>query len=333
MNNTRNIGRLALSCGGTLESVDVAYEARGRLAPDGSNAILVTHGFTSGPSMITAGHLVAEGSWAPMIGPGLPFDTDRYFIVCANMLGSSFGTTGPASTNPATGRPWGPDFPEIRLPDIVEAQHRLLQALGVTHLKAVIGPSYGGWQALQWALDHPAMVDAIGLLVSDFQHPPGLSRRSQQAKFEASTQWHGGRYHEHGGMYETLFAMRWQTLQSYGLERLYADRIADPLQRRAAMEEPCRAWAGQFDANSLVALAGAAEHFDVRHRVHEIRARVLLVQCTTDRIFPPSDEARQVLARVPADTRYVELDSAYGHMASGVEWERWQGELPWLLPA
>lgn len=333
MHRTLDIGSVTLRSGAVLPSVEVAYVCHGQLAADGGNAILVTHGFTSGPSMLAPGHLVAEGSWAQLLGPGKPFDTDRYFVVCSNMLGSSFGTTGPRSINPSTGKPWGPEFPDITLKDIVEVQHRLLAALGVAHLRAVVGPSYGGWQALQWALSHPNMVDAIGLLVSAFTHPPGVSKASQRARFAESHQWHDGWYYDHGGMYETLLAMRWKTLQSYGLEKLYEDRIPDPALRRSAMEAPCRAWAEQFDPNSLVTLAGAAETFDVRARLQEIRARVLLIQCTTDTIFPPTDETRQLLARIPAPTRYMELDSPYGHMASGVEIERWQSELAWLLSA
>ncbi|MEN9538028.1 MAG: Homoserine O-acetyltransferase [Pseudomonadota bacterium] len=326
-----DIGSLKLHSGGVLPSVEVAYTTRGRLAPDGRNAILVTHGFTSAHTMIEPGHHVAEGSWLPILGPGLPLDTQRWFIVCSNMLGSAAGTTGPRSINPATGRPWGPDFPDIRLEDIVAVQHRLLQALGVRHLRAVLGPSYGGWQALQWALSFPDEVDAIGVIASDFRHPIGQSKATQIARLSQSPQWHGGWYYDTGGMAETLLALRLQTLQNYGLETLYEQRYPDPAQRRAAMEAPARAWSQQFDANSMVVLAAAAEHFDVASRVEAIRARTLLVQCNTDKVFPASEESRALLARVSAPTRYVELDSPYGHMASGVEIARWQDQIAWLL--
>lgn len=326
-----DIGSLTLRSGFVLPAVQVAYACQGTLAPDGRNAILVTHGFTSAHTMIEPGHHVAEGSWVPIIGPGRPLDTDRWFIVCSNMLGSAAGTTGPRSIRPGTGKPWGPDFPDITLEDIVEVQHRLLHALGVRHLRAVMGPSYGGWQALQWALDHPDEVDAIGVIASDFRHPPGQSKAGQIAKFAQSPQWHGGWYYDRGGMEATLLELRLQTLQSYGLETLYAQRYPDPAQRQAAMEAPSRAWAAQFDANSMVALSGAAEHFDVFDRVERIRARTLLVQCATDRIFPSNDVSRQALAKIPAPTRYVELDSPYGHMASGVDIAKWQHEIAWLL--
>ncbi|CAN7491125.1 alpha/beta fold hydrolase [Variovorax sp. LjRoot130] len=331
MNHTLSIGSFELESGRVLPAVHVGYVTHGTLAPDGRNAVLVTHGYTSGPSMLSPGHLTAEGSWASLLGPGRPLDTERFFIVCSNMLGSAFGTTGPACIDPATGRPWGGDFPAITLGDIVGVQHRLLAQLGVRHLKAVVGPSYGGWQALQWALDHPDMVDAIGVLMSGLTHPPGLSAASVRARFTESPQWHGGRYYEHGGMYQDLLQMRLQTLRSYGLERLYEDRMPDPQERQAALERPAREWAARFDPHSMVVLAGAAERFDVRARMAEIRARLLFVVCTTDAIFPPDPQVRLLLQRTRSVHRHLELDSPYGHMASGIEWRRLEPELRWLL--
>lgn len=331
MLQTLSIGPYTLRSGQVLPDVEVAYVSHGRLAADGANAVLVTHGFTSGPSMLAADHPTAEGSWAPLLGPGLPLDSERHFVVCPNMLGSASGTTGPRSLNPATGRPWGPDFPAITLEDIVGVQHRLLQALGVRHLRAVVGPSYGGFQSLQWALDHPEMVDAIGVLMSGPRAPAGLGAAGTRAKFAESPEWHGGWYYEHGGMYRTLMQMRRQTLASYGLERLYAERYPDAADRAAAMERACDAWASRFDPNSMVVLAGAAEHFDVRARLAQIRQRLLFVVCTTDAVFPPDPAVRALLEQVPGPLRYLELDSPYGHMASGVEWRRLVPELQWLL--
>lgn len=328
-----DIGPLRLRSGVWLPQVTVAYTCRGQLSPTGDNAILVTHGFTSAHTMIEAGHLVAEGSWAELVGPGRPLDTDRHFVICSNMLGSSFGTTGPGDIDPATGQPWGLRFPDITLADIVEVQHRLLRALGVTRLRAVIGPSYGGFQALQWALDHPDRVDAIGVISSDLHSPPGLGKAQQIARLAASPQWHEGRYHDRGGMVETLFALRRQTLQTYGLERLFEARGFSAAEAQQRLESTCRQWAERFDAISLPVLAGAAEHFDVRERLPEIRARVLMVQATTDAIFPANDASRAQLARIAAPTRYIALDSPFGHMAASVEAQRWQHEIAWLLSA
>lgn len=327
-----DVGDITLASGSVLPGVQVAYVAHGTLAPDGRNAVLVTHGYTSGPSMVSAGHHTAEGSWAPLLGPGRPLDTERFFIVCSNMLGSSFGSTGPSSINPATGRPWGPDFPRITLADIVQVQHRLLQLLGVRHLRAVVGPSYGGFQALQWALDHPAMVDACGVVVSGLYSPGGLDAATARARYADHPDWHGGWHYGHPGLKQRLFEQRVQTLRHYGLERLYADRIADPAERQQALEGPAREWADRFDANSMVTLADAASGFDVRARVADIRARLLLVQCTTDAIFPPDEASRVLLGQVGAPTRFHALDSPYGHMAPGVEWRQLEDDLFWLLP-
>lgn len=328
---TLSIGDFTLSSGTVLRDVQVAYVAHGQLAADGRNAILVTHGYTSGPSMLSTSHHTAEGTWASLLGPGQPLDTDRYFIVCSNMLGSSFGTTGPNSVNPATGHRWGPDFPAITMQDIVGVQHRFVTQLGVRHLRAVVGPSYGGWQALQWALAYPDMVDAAGVIVSGLTHPAGLSAQDQRDKLAQSPEWHGGNYHAHGGMTETLFDIRMQTMRNYGLERLYEDRESDPAKRQALLEKPCRDWAARFDPYSLVVLAGAAEPFDVRDRLHELRARLLLVVCTTDAIFPPNPDTTAQVNALSVPHRYVEIDSPYGHMASGVEWRKLVPELRWLL--
>jgi len=332
MTQILDIGDLPLASGEALPAVQVAYVAHGRLDGDGRNAVLVTHGYTSGPSMLSTGHHTAEGSWAPLLGPGRPLDTERFFIVCSNMLGSSFGTTSPSSINAATGKPWGPDFPRIALADIVRAQHRLLDKLGVKHLRGVVGPSYGGLQALQWALDHPGMVDGCGVVVSGLHSPAGFDGASARAKFADHPDWHGGWHYGHAGLRERLFEQRVQTLRHYGLERLYEDRIADPAERQRLMASGARQWADRFDPNSMVVLAEAAAAFDARPRLAELRARLLLVQCTTDAIFPPVAETRGLLERVRAPVRYTEFESPYGHMAPGIEWRRLEDDLRWLLP-
>src|SRR5580658_9110283 len=142
---------LRLVNGEVMPEAVIAYETYGRLAADGSNAVLVTHGFTG--SHHFAGRNPANGnqpgSWDALIGPGKPIDTDKLFVVASNMLGSSFGSTNAASRNPKTGEPYGPDFPNITIRDIVAAQKALLGSLGIEHLVAVAGPSYGGYQGFQ----------------------------------------------------------------------------------------------------------------------------------------------------------------------------------------
>src|SRR5579863_2040311 len=145
--------------GEVMPELTLAYCTRGTLAPAGRNAVLVTHGYTSSHRMIDSNAGSSEGSWTTLVGPGAPIDTRRDFVVCSNMLGSSYGSTNAASRDPRTGRPYGPRFPNITLPDIVTAQRHLLEHLGVKHLRAVVGPSYGGFQAFQWAVTFPDFMD------------------------------------------------------------------------------------------------------------------------------------------------------------------------------
>jgi homoserine O-acetyltransferase/O-succinyltransferase len=324
------IGDFRLASGQVLPRVEVAYVQFGTLNERGDNAILVTHGYTSGPSMLTPEHHTAEGTWASLLGPGQPLDTERFCIICSNMLGSAFGTTGPHSIRPGTGRPWGQDFPRIELSDIVAVQHALLESLGVRHLRAVLGPSYGGWQALQWAVQYPDWVDAAGAVVSGLTHPPGLSAAAQRERFAACADWNEGDFYAHGGMVQTLQALRWKTLQDYGLERLYTDRYPDPAQRQALMQQQCLHWAERFDPHSMIVLADAAERFDLRERLGEIRCRLWFAVCTTDKIFPPDPAVRERLQRLAIPLRYQEIDSPYGHMASGIEWRQLQEPIRWL---
>ncbi|HXO92188.1 MAG TPA: homoserine acetyltransferase, partial [Stellaceae bacterium] len=149
------ISNFRLQNGAVIAEAKIAYETYGRLAADGGNAVLITHGYTS--SHHAAGRSPANeklpGWWDGLIGPGKAIDTDRLYVVSSNMLGSSFGSTNGASSNPQIGTPYGPDFPAITVRDIVAAEKALLDSLGVKHLIAVAGPSYGGYQAFQWSVD------------------------------------------------------------------------------------------------------------------------------------------------------------------------------------
>src|SRR6202521_5973268 len=167
---TFTIRDFALQCGQALAQAAIAYETYGRLAAAGRNAVLLAHGFTS--SHHAAGRYAAgkaprgvfehePGWWEALVGPGRPINTDRLFAVSSNMLGSSYGSTNPASLDPATGKPYGPDFPPITLADIVRAQRLLLEHLGAGHLVAVAGPSFGGYQAFQWAVTFPDFMNGL----------------------------------------------------------------------------------------------------------------------------------------------------------------------------
>src|SRR5579883_1337062 len=288
------IPQLPLHNGQVMPQARIAYETYGRLAPGGRNAVLLTHGYTG--SHHFAGRNPANnnqpGSWDGLVGPGKAIDTDRLFVVASNMLGSSFGSTNGASLNPATGEPYGPDFPAIAVRDIVAAQKALLDHLGVRHLLAVAGPSYGGYQAFQWAVQYPDMVDAIVPVVSAPRAQNAERRLAELlARLESDPEWNGGRYYGRGGP------------------------------RRAQAEE----WARVFDANSLVILRRATIGFDTVKEFDRIRARVLYVLCRTDTLFPPAfaAEVMPALAAAGVEARYFEIDSEMGHLASGPEHAKW----------
>ncbi|RYF07877.1 MAG: alpha/beta fold hydrolase [Comamonadaceae bacterium] len=328
-------GPLRLQSGEVLPQVDVAYAAYGELAPDGDNAILVTHGYTASHRMLAHGDGVAEGSWAPLIGPGRALDTRRYFIVCSNMLGSCYGTTGPASTDPRTGRPYGAGFPDITLQDIVQVQHGLLTHLGVRRLRAVVGPSYGGFQALQWALDHPGMVDAIAAIVSAPYLPdsPHMELAPLCAALAADPGWNGGDYYAvPGGVQAALQRLRTATLQAYGMNEVLRSQGLDESTRAKKIEAMARAWAGEFDAHALIVLLKAALAFDVRAQLGRLRCNVLHVTASTDLLFPP-DEVRGTLTAAggPRVAQYLEMPTLFGHQASGPAHALWSPALRELL--
>src|SRR3984957_20940466 len=155
-----------LQSGVVMLSVTIAYRTLGVLAPNRDNVVLVTHGNTSGPHLIDPGGSTAEGSWNEIVGPGCAVDTSHFFVVCPNMLGSSYGSTNAASIDPLTGKRYGPRFPDITVSDIVASQKALLDHLGIEKLVAIVGPSYGGFQAFQWAVDYPGMMKAIAAIVT-----------------------------------------------------------------------------------------------------------------------------------------------------------------------
>jgi homoserine O-acetyltransferase len=317
-----------LEGGQVLPELTLAFESYGRLAPDGANAVLVTHGYTghqhaAGPPTET---YPGGGWWDGLIGPGKAIDTDRYFVVASNMLGSSYGSTGPSSLNPATGKPYGPDFPDITLGDIVRAQRRLLDGLGVRHLAAVAGLSYGGFQAFQWAVTYPDFVDGVVAAVSAPKGQGGeASLKALLAELGADPNWHGGWHYDRGGIPATMTALRVDTLRRYGTEAILAATVPDPVAREARLREMAAHWALQFDPNSLVTLRKAMIRFDAEPHLAKIRARVLYVLSRTDVIFPPSlaPAVMGKLAAAGVDASYVELDSDFGHQASGADWPKW----------
>ncbi|SOE70834.1 homoserine O-acetyltransferase [Burkholderia sp. D7] len=322
------IERLQLENGAVLTDAITAYLTFGELAPDGRNAILVTHGYTSGPEMVLPGGTTAEGSWCELVGPGKPIDTRRFFVVCPNMLGSSFGSTNGLSINPATGQSYGSRFPDLSLVDIVNAQRKLLEYLGVRHLVAVAGPSYGGFQAFQWAVSHSDFVDGI-VAVTCAPSCPGANTAGIVEQLAEDPNWHGGDYYGTAGVQATLERMRVRTLRNFGIDSVLADRFPDQRSRDAQIAHLAGAWARTFDANSMVILMRAAERFDVRADLAKITARVLFVLSSTDQMFPPTiaPQIMNQLRDTGVRATYYEIASRFGHFASGIDAAQWAPRL------
>jgi len=320
--------------GTVMPEATIVYETYGRLAPPdgpngGRNAVLVTHGYTG--SHHAAGRNPANGnqpgSWDGLIGPGKPIDTDKLFVVASNMLGSSFGSTNAASLNPPTGKPYGPDFPAIGIRDIVTAQKALLDSLGVKHLVAVAGPSYGGYQAFQWAVAYPDFMDAI----VPVNTAPWASVNTDkqlaelEARLAADPEWRGGRYHGQAGCKTVLTEIRIETLKRYGIEANLASRYPDPAEREAAIRQQATNWARNWDAHSLIILRRALLGFDTRPDFAKIKAKVLYILCRSDALFPPKIAPAVIAALKEAgvEAGYFEIDSDMGHSSSGAEHAKW----------
>ena len=338
VNETWTTRDFRLESGELLPELTLAYERYGRLAADGRNAILVTHGFTS--SQHAAGKYSpadeAAGWWDGLIGPGKAIDTNRYFVVSSNMLGSSYGSTAPASLNPKTGRRYGPDFPDITLRDIVTAQREMLDALGVRHLVAVAGPSFGGYQAFQWAVTYPDAMRGVVAVVTAPRGSGGAEAvQTLRARLATHPSWNGGWHYDRGGIVETMTALRVETLQRYGTDEVLARTIADAAARDAELRRQAAAWAEVFDPNSLVTLRKAAVRFDAERDFARIKAKVLYVISRTDKLYPPSiaPAVMDKLARAGVSASYVEIDTELGHVASGPEWAKWGPALRGFLEA
>ena len=190
---------LLMDCGVVLDHWQIAYQTYGELNADKSNAILVCHALTGDQYVASRNPITGKGGWwTAMIGPGKPIDTDRFFVICANVIGGCTGTTGPASTNPATGKPWGLSFPVVTIRDMVRAQAALVDSLGIETLFCVAGGSMGGMQVLQWAASYPNRVFSALPLATGAKHSAqniAFHEVGRQAVM-ADPEWRQGRYLE-----------------------------------------------------------------------------------------------------------------------------------------
>jgi homoserine O-acetyltransferase len=351
-----------LDCGRNLHPVRVAYETYGTLSLARDNVILVCHalsgdahaaGFAkAAPAESTRDGFGAEdrdgsagkglGWWDGMIGPGKAFDTDRFFVVSTNLLGGCSGTTGPSSVDPATGRPYGADFPVITVADMVRTERAFLDLLGIERLAAVAGGSLGGMQALEWAVLFPDQVDAIVVIASTHAlHPQGLAWNSiARSAIMGDPAWQGGHFYGTGRTPEAglgvarmvghITYLSGPALDDrFGRRLQFADdiryTISEPeFQVESYLRHQADSFVRRFDANTYLYISRALTYFDLARQhgsgslqqaLAGIAARTLLIAFSSDWLYPPA-ASREIEAALQASGKPTEchvIDAPYGH--------------------
>ncbi len=333
---------LHLDCGVDLAPVTIAYQTYGRLNAEKSNAILICHA-------LTGDHYVAErhpltgkpGWWQELVGPGRILDTDRYFLICSNVLGGCMGTTGPAETNPQTGKPWGLTFPVITIADMVRAQLRLIDHLGIDQLFSVVGGSMGGMQVLEWAARYPHRVFTAIPIAAAARHSAqniAFGEVGRQAVI-ADPDWCEGDYLLHGkrptnGLAVARMAAHITYLSEAALHRKFGRNLqggeltygfdAD-FQVESYLRHQGSSFVERFDANCYLYITRAMDYFDLAadhggilaNAFRGTKVRFCVISFTSDWLFPTRESRAVVhaLNAVAANVSFVEVESDKGHDA------------------
>ena len=332
-----------LDSGGQIDQLQIAYQTYGTLNEARSNAIVICHALTGDQHVANEHPLTGKpGWWSRMVGPGKPIDTNRYFVVCPNVLGGCMGTTGPASTNPATGEPYGLDLPLVTIADMVRAQVKLLDHLGIEKALAVIGGSMGGMQVLEWAAAHPERVFSAIPIACGPRHSSqniAFHEVGRQAVM-ADPDWRGGRYlNEDTRPRKGLAVARMAAHITYMSDRALHAKFGRQLQDRERptfgfdadfqIESYLRhqgvTFVERFDANSYLYATRAMDYFDLAAE-HGGRlvdafkgsaARFCVIAFTSDWLFPTEENRAIVRALISsgASVSFVEIDTEGGHDA------------------
>jgi homoserine O-acetyltransferase len=332
---------LPLDCGATLSPVEVTYETYGRLNEARTNAILIAHALTGDAHAAGISHIDGKpGWWDSMIGPGKAFDTDKYFVICSNVLGGCRGTTGPGSINPATGMPYAMSFPVITIPDMVRLQKMLIDHLGIERLLAVTGGSMGGMQTLEWAATYPESVVCAIPIATTARHSAqqiAFNEVGRQA-IMADPDWNEGDYY--GGkppgrglavarMVGHITYMSDESMrEKFGRRLRNKDKVGFDFSVDFEVESYLRyrgsQFVNRFDANSYLYITKAMDYFDLSEREGTLAAafrkgntRYLVISFTSDWLYPSyqSLDVVQALRALNRDVAYCELPSNYGHDA------------------
>ncbi len=342
---------LELELGGQLEQVAISFETYGELNAERDNAILLCHALTG--SAHAAGTHQREqvpGWWDPLIGAEKPIDTSKYFVISSNVLGGCYGSTGPTSIDPSTGKPYGINFPRYTIRDMVRAQKRLAEALGIEHFRAVIGGSMGGMQVLEWAVMYPEAVGAIVPIAIGTQHSAwaiGLNEVARRA-IMADPQWKNGHYPlfeqpETGlGLARAIAMLTYRSFDSleakFGRERRQPEPVESELPQataRKALEMSFEIASylnyqgvklvDRFDANTYIHLTHAMDDYDLaegRGPVEQLLAKVdvpaLVMGIPSDVLYPEAEQLQ--LAEMLPNARYARIESPHGHDAFLIEY-------------
>jgi homoserine O-acetyltransferase len=334
---------LKLDAGVDLSPFQIAYKTYGTLNSARSNAVLICHALT-GDQHVSSVHPVTKknGWWETMVGPGRPIDTERYFVICANVIGACMGTTGPASINPKTGKPWGLDFPVITIRDMVRAQAMLLDHLGIGTLFAVAGGSMGGMQVLQWAASYPDRVFAALPIACATRHSAqniAFHEVGRQA-IMADPEWRGGRYlnedtNPRRGLAVARMGAHITYLSDVALHRKFGRNFQDrenptfsfdaDFQVESYLRHQGISFVERFDANSYLYLTRAMDYFDLAadydgvlaNAFKDTQTRICVVSFTSDWLFPTSESRAIVHALNASGARvsFAEIVTDKGHDA------------------
>ena len=348
---------LMLESGEILPSLTIAYETYGSLNREGSNAILLCHAL-SGDAHVAGYHEGEKraGWWDAVVGPGKAFDTDRYFVICSNVIGGCKGSTGPSSANPGTGKPYATSFPVITIRDMVNAQKLLIDHLGVSRLYAVAGGSMGGMQVLQWTVIYPDMVKKAIVIASTGYSTPqqiAFNEVGRQA-IVSDPEWNGGNYYDRtsydsSGPAQGLALARMighitylsneSMHEKFGRALQGKDRIGFDFSTDFAVESYLHhqgdTFTRRFDANSYLYITKAIDYFDLTKDgslskgLADVQASFLVISVSSDWLYPPyqSQEIVSALATNDRDVRYCEIRSNYGHDAFLLE----SGQMNYLI--
>ena len=333
---------LDLLLGGQLDHIDVAYQTYGELNSEKSNAVLICHALTGDAEPYFAKEQHQEGWWQNFMGDGLALDTSRYFFICSNVLGGCKGTTGPASLNPKTNRPYGSQFPSVMVQDLIKVQKALLAALEIPHLHAIIGGSFGGMQATQWAIDYPDFVSNVVNLCSSLSFSAeaiGFNHVMRQAVIN-DPHFNNGDYYDGEKPDKGLAIARMLGMLTYRtdiqLNKAFgrATKAEGNLQGDYFQVESYLSYQGQkflarFDANSYLHLLRALDLYDpsigyadLKTALSRIKAAYTLVAVENDQLFklPELRKSKQLLEQSGVRLTYHEFVSDYGHDAFLVDY-------------